>query len=370
MKKPFSNQATPKYLGFVYQILIALDKCFDAKKNQTIWVECFGDIYDGTKSIEVKHHSSGGNLASNSVDVWKTLKNIVIEDTSDMGEFILHTTQKIPTDSIFYEWNTLTPTKKYTLMKNHSPSDTALPYYSEVMKVKRRDLLPILKVFIIKSSQIQVEEFWSELSNHRHLTSIHADYREDAVKWLHGYINLKAVQRPYYWHININDFDEDYRVYCQKFKTNKIPFPNTSKDLVNKDTSVSFSFLSELKDIGVKKRARAEAVSDYLRSISSELELLQKRPVLMQAAMSKFEKDVKRQCYQYKNGEAGSLEEYNLGTELARASSFNAYNSFQKSSVINIDHVDDTEHYFMTGKASHSIEKANFTWKYTKEDVE
>jgi hypothetical protein len=370
MKKPFSNQATPKYLGFVYQILIALDKCFDAKKNQTIWVECFGDIYDGTKSIEVKHHLSGGNLASNSVDVWKTLKNIVIEDTSDMGEFILHTTQKIPTDSIFNEWNTLTPTKKYTLMKNHKPSDTALPYYSEVMKVKRRDLLPILKVFIIKSSQIQVEEFWSELSNHRYLKSIHADYREDAVKWLHGYINLKAVQRPYYWHININDFDEDYRVYCQKFKTNKIPFPNTSKDLVNKDTSVSFSFLSELKDIGVKKRARAEAVSDYLRSISSELELLQKRPVLMQAAMSKFENDVKRQCYQYKNGEAGSLEEDDLGTELARASSFNAYNSFQKSSVINIDHVDDTEHYFMTGKASHSIEKENFTWKYTKEDVE
>ena len=370
MTTPFSNQATPKYLGFVYQVLIALEQCFIAKKNQTIWLECFGDIYDGTKSIEVKHHLPDGNLTSNSVDFWKTLKNIVIEDTSDMGEFILHTTQKIPIDSIFYNWNSLTPTKKYTLLKNHKPSDTALTYYSEIMKAKRGDLLPILKVFVINSSQTKVEDFWSELSSHRYLQSIHSDYREDAVKWLHGYINLKAVGDPYCWHININDFDDDFRIYCQKFKTNKIPFPNTNTESINKGTADSFSFLSELKDIGVKSRARTEAVSDYLRAISSELELLQKRPALMKAALKKFEEDVKRQCYQHKDAEVGSLEENDLGTESAHLSSLNAYNSFQKSSVINIEHVADTEHYFMTGKASHSIEMELFTWRYTKEDVE
>ena len=43
-----------------------------------------------------------------------------------------------------------------------------------------------------------------------------------------------------------------------------------------------------LKLLVLKKRARAEAASDYLRSISSEIELLQKRPLLMKAAISKF----------------------------------------------------------------------------------
>ena len=100
-----------------------------------------------------------GNLSSNSVDFWKTLKNIVNEDTTDMREFILHTTQDIPKSSIFYEWNTLNPTKKYNLLKGNKPTDTVLPYYSEIMKVKRKDLLPILKVFVINSSQIKVEDF-------------------------------------------------------------------------------------------------------------------------------------------------------------------------------------------------------------------
>lgn len=44
MNKPQSNQATPKYLGFVYQVLVALEQCFIADKNQTIWIECYGDI--------------------------------------------------------------------------------------------------------------------------------------------------------------------------------------------------------------------------------------------------------------------------------------------------------------------------------------
>ncbi len=56
MPKPFSNNATPKYLGYVYQVLIAIEQCFQAKKNETIWIECYGDVYDGSTSTEVKYH--------------------------------------------------------------------------------------------------------------------------------------------------------------------------------------------------------------------------------------------------------------------------------------------------------------------------
>lgn len=56
MSKPFSNNATSKYLGYVYQVLIAIEQCYIADKNQTIWIESFGDIYDGETSTEIKHH--------------------------------------------------------------------------------------------------------------------------------------------------------------------------------------------------------------------------------------------------------------------------------------------------------------------------
>lgn len=36
MIEPHSNQATPKYLGYVYQVLIAIEQCFQVKSNETI----------------------------------------------------------------------------------------------------------------------------------------------------------------------------------------------------------------------------------------------------------------------------------------------------------------------------------------------
>ena len=101
MLDTFSNNATPKYLGYFYQVLIAIEQCFHASSNETIWLECCGDVYDGQTSTEVKHHFGDGNLTDNSDDFWKTLKNYVVEDVTPFNSLVLHTTAKIPKTSIF-----------------------------------------------------------------------------------------------------------------------------------------------------------------------------------------------------------------------------------------------------------------------------
>lgn len=68
MDKIFSNQATSQYLGYVYQVLIAIESYFNAKKNQIIWLECYGDIYDGITLTETKNHLEPHYLTSNSID--------------------------------------------------------------------------------------------------------------------------------------------------------------------------------------------------------------------------------------------------------------------------------------------------------------
>ncbi len=113
-KNTFSNDATSKLLGYDYQKLIALEKCLDAKPNQYIWIECKGDVADNNTTSEIKHHSLRHNITSNSVDVWKTLKNYVSEFhiAKLFDNLILHTTSSINEDSIFFNWCDLPNSEK------------------------------------------------------------------------------------------------------------------------------------------------------------------------------------------------------------------------------------------------------------------
>lgn len=369
MATPFSNQATPKYLGYVYQVLVALEVCFDAKKNGVVWIECFGDIYDGETHIEVKHHLTGGALSSNNIDFWKTLKNLLVEDTEDMEAFILHTTQNIPEGSIFYDWNDLSKTKKYQLLKKHVPSDTAKPYYDKVLAAERKAVLEILGGFRIVSSKEKVDKFWMNLLDHRHLAQTDKMFREDAINWLYGYMNKKAMDDPYRWCIDINDFDSDYLEYSKKFKTGNIPFPYVEEDEVNVDPSQTFKFINELEGIGLKEKAKFGAVSDYLRSYLSESKLITKKPDLMTSSIKRFENDLLRKCSKIKESGAANLNVSDANTDVAKTSSVNAYHVLQNSDALNIEHVDDTDPYFTTGKALSSVEQGKFSWVYSEDDL-
>ena len=69
-----SNDATLKLLGYKYQELMAIETAFNANINETIWLECKGDVADSETVTEYKHHIGNVNLSNKSIDFWKTLK--------------------------------------------------------------------------------------------------------------------------------------------------------------------------------------------------------------------------------------------------------------------------------------------------------
>ena len=67
------GDASPQVKGFLYQFLVALQFCFEMKKNQTLYIEKFGDLSvkaeteGGSLSVECKHYSDKIHLLHHNV---------------------------------------------------------------------------------------------------------------------------------------------------------------------------------------------------------------------------------------------------------------------------------------------------------------
>ncbi len=369
MTEPHSNQATPKYLGYVYQVLIAIEQCFQAKSNETIWIECFGDVYDGHKCTEVKHHFERTNLTSNSVDFWKTLKNFVIEDTDSFNSLILHTTENIPENSIFYGWDELSKTVKYKRLKDHSPSEGIKDYYkASMIDCQRKNLLPILERLSIKSSQLCIKDKWGELKNTRYFSQIPDNFKIDAFHWVYGYINWRAINHRYSWHIKINDFDINSRHGLSTYRQDKIPFEIIDKDDVDSNVR-DFRFVEKMKEIKLREKPIENAVSNYLRSKQNQIKLLKYEPFTMSKILDKYDASIFEIIESLKNEYSENIEIEEMETEIALKNSRDMYHCSMRLQLINIPEVNNTPQYYQNGRIHHNVNEGNFIWKFCEDDL-
>jgi len=369
MIKPHSNQATPKYLGYVYQVLIAIEQCFQAKKNETIWIECFGDVYNGDTCTEVKHHFKPTNLIDNSVDFWKTLKNLVSEDTRSFNSLILHTTGNIPEKSIFYGWNELTKTAKYNRLKNHSPNDTVKPFYDEsITNYPRKDLLPILERFIIKSSQLNIKDKWQELRDTRLFSLIPEKHKDDAFHWVYGYVHKRAIDNRNNWHIKINDFDVAFEHGLSKYRQGKIPFEILDKKDINCNTK-NFKFVEKMEEITLRRKIIEGAISEYLRAEQNKINLLKYEPFTMTEILDSYDSSILEGMESLKYEYSEKIEKQDLDTEVSLETAKKMYFNSLKIELINIQNVDDTQRYYQNGRIHHNVNEGHFMWKFCEDDL-
>jgi hypothetical protein len=368
MAEDFSNNATPKYLGYVYQVLIAIEQCFQAKKNETIWIECRGDVYDGSTSTEVKHHFENTNLTNNSVDFWKTLKNLVTEDISCFNSLILHTTANIQKNSIFYGWNELSNTEKYTKLKNHSPADTIKDDYDvSITNYEEKDLLPILEKLRIKSSQLNVKDKWEQLKESQIFFLIDDRYKDEALEWVYGHINRHAINDRHNWHIKINDFESACKFALRRFMQDKINFYNTRKSEVSCD-SKNFLFVKEMENIKLRETTIELAKSDYLRANTSQIKILEVQPT-MSEILDKYDNSVLEAVGSLKDEHSEKLGKPELDTEKAIETAKSMYFDSLKLPLINIPEVNNTEKYYQNGRIHHNVNEGNFVWKFCEDDL-
>ncbi|CAG19990.1 hypothetical protein [Photobacterium profundum] len=321
MTDGFSNNATPKYLGYVYQVLIAIEKCFEAQPNETIWIECFGDVYDGHTFTEVKHHFGHHNLTSNSKDFWNTLKNLVVEDSLQFEKMVLHTTSTILDNSIFHDWNELCGEERFEKIKSYEPCDTTKSNYEKIFKeASNKEIKSILSKFTIEYSRLPIDQQWKCLIDKRKLRCLSEQYREDVLHWIYSYINKRAIDNRKFWKININDFDDAFQFQVNRYGGNKIPFPK--HDIQYKpDNFNTFIFLDEYKNIGIRGADRGTALNEYFQTKNSEEKLVDFKPDIMPEVIKQYSDDVISKAKGYKSQLSYDIELEDIGTSVSSKAS-------------------------------------------------
>lgn len=371
MANVFSNQATAKYLGYVYQVLIAIESYFNSAPNQTIFLECYGDISYGTTTTEIKHHIGPHNLGSNSQEFWKTLYNFLKEDTDRFQDFILHTTSNIPTISIFFGWNDKSIKQKYSTLRQHSPVETIKKYYDFILSEELKDKLhKVLEKFTIKSSQESIENKWNSLLKARNLNLL-GDYKEDALHWLYGQFNAQAIVENKIWQINVNDMDKKLKLFSDNYRGEKIQFPFVSKsELTNEIKDYQFPFIDELEKIEIKKVTILTAVSEYCRSKESYIKLIHKYADTLSNILDNHDEAILDRLINKKQQYSDNISKEQIyGRDAINLSKKLYHHCINDLETINIPNINDTQRYYQNGRIHNSVNEAKFSWIFNEEDV-
>ncbi|AFD05312.1 hypothetical protein [Solitalea canadensis] len=374
MSETLNNDSTKKQLGFEYQKLIALEYCLNAKNGEYVYIECFGDIQYGSQSIEVKHHAEESNLTSNSVDFWKTLKNLVVEydKLKSNDRFILHTTQNVPSDSIFYNWNQLSKDVKYKKLNDHSISATSKQFKDVIFDTKniaKPDLLGVLEKFIISSSKPKVDKKLAQLKEHSTFKLIPDNLRKAAIGVLNEWIIEKAIDESNKWEVNITDFNLDLRFSLSKFTKDYIPFPSI-KESERDDTNLTkgYKFIEKLNAISIRKNDLHQAFQDYVRSEEAYEEILKINPTLKDNIII-YEEAINSGLQTEKNAASYHLSNDSFKDDSHIRKSQEVYFKCITKPYNEILGFNGTQAFFRNGRIQNINETTDFEWLYKETDI-
>lgn len=115
---PLPFDATLLFKALQYQLLVAVDYCYDLKPDECLWLEVFGDVtVPGKTQAEVKLYSD--NLTDGHPNFWNTIKNWLHEnfDRTSFKTLLLLTTQEFGTQTLLKGWNTSSPQERLAIME-------------------------------------------------------------------------------------------------------------------------------------------------------------------------------------------------------------------------------------------------------------
>ena len=299
-----SNDASQQVKGFIYQFLIALEKCFEMREGQSVYIECHGDVSiegaDEAVQTEVKYYKK--QLTDLDPNVWKTIANWSNPEfeIDKYDSLVLLTTQKIGLTSKWDNWNNKSFVERKSIVQALRTEFGAKLKKGKDLK-KAMDVIfaegnesrldTILTKMSLDTQNMDSEGYYSKLCERyaKHLPNMR---KREYIQDLYAYIiNPHLVEGK--WVISYEDFSLECRRISQKLIDNTVVFPekrNLREIPVNQYQASNF--VTKIHDIQYDD-VIPEAVEDYVNAGMIILDEFKESPAIM-PSYKRFEEELER----------------------------------------------------------------------------
>lgn len=123
---PLPFDATLLFKALQYQLLVAVEYCYDLAPDECLWLEVMGDVtVPGKSQTEVKLYTD--NLTDSHANFWNTLKNWLHEnfDRTSFSSLVLLTTQEFGAQTLLKGWNSGASAERLSILESIVASSQA-----------------------------------------------------------------------------------------------------------------------------------------------------------------------------------------------------------------------------------------------------
>ncbi len=298
-EKKLSNDASASAKGTLYQLYIAVEKCFGMISGQKIIIERYGDVtVTKSQQLEIKHY--GEPLTDSHLNFWTTLKNWMRDDFDETAyaDLLLCTTQEIGDQSLLKEWNSKDVDGRLAILnaihqraelreQERTARDKSPHKIPESLNLQRWILDPVRKCklenvvqrFSIAHGSPDINDLYTEVKE-KHAKAILRAKQDDFLDALLGFIICPKTVVHNSWEISYPDFVSKVQEltfqYCQGTRQFPCKYMKTnppSEQVTASEDLADKLFVKKILDIEYKEIVPT-AIDDYLYASRTVLEEL------------------------------------------------------------------------------------------------
>ena len=355
--------------GLLFQFLIALERCFEMREGQMVYIETYGDVsvlgdLSDSKQIESKLYKR--SLTDLDKNVWKSIYNWMGEvfPINKFCSLILLTTQKVPISSAWLNWNEKNPSERMAVLRNikkgfdsRQRKDKNLASYMNVIFDAKNAtrLSQIAKMLYIDSISMDGNQYYKYLQE-KYGKNIPDIQKGKYINQMFGYI-LNPDIVSHNWKITYDDFTREAEDITKTLVENTAVFPAKLKLAdIEKNEYDGYAFVEKITDIKYNN-VIPEAIDDYVHTASMIQQELEKSETRKKSLLQYEENLMRSYAAKYRK----ASRNYNDGEQIAKSQDF--YDEMTGSSDITFHTYNSVDLYFHNGML-HMIanEKDELVW--------
>jgi hypothetical protein len=291
------HDASASTKGTVYQLYVAVQKCFELVSGQKVLIEQAGDVtISDSQQVETKLYQDP--LTDNHLNFWKTLNNWMQDTFDDTGysSLILYTTQEFGEHCTLAEWNEAGQSRRFEILetihnqaeereaqrKNKNSTEVrsipeALSLQRRVLDAAKRDKLRrVIEKFVIASRSPLLAELYKRISD-QYCKGILDGKRLDFLNSLLGFVISPDAIHDNSWEITYKQFDAKVGELRPLYARETRIFPTKHFDSATTPSESDIEpyhgrlFVQKINDINYRD-VIAQAIQEYIGASRTVLE--------------------------------------------------------------------------------------------------